>query len=143
MEKLMQGISFRPHHFLCALSFKGNGYSPGFIKNFANIMEHLNSEAGANTPIAVVAHTDSICRPCPHRLGLLCETESKINVLDQAHAKALQINPGMSLSWREAKEIIKNRMTLDTFNDVCSSCSWKALGICEGVLKEFLPATHC
>lgn len=138
----MQDISFRPHHFLCALCFKGKGYSDGFIKNFAAIMQHLNSAEGGDTNINVVAHTDSICSPCPHRLGLLCETESKINELDNAHAAALQIAAGESITWREAKELIAKRMTLEKFNEVCKTCSWKASGICEGVLKEFLPATH-
>jgi uncharacterized protein len=139
----MKAIRFRPHHFLCALCFKGKGYSSSFVKNFAAIMERLNSPGGTETQIEVVAHTDSICSPCPHRSGLLCETEGKITTLDQAHAKALQINPGDTLSWGEAKEMIKQRMTLDIFHEVCKTCSWKALGICEGVLKDFLPATHC
>jgi hypothetical protein len=129
-------ISFRPHHFLCALCFKGSGYSPAFVANFHVIMDILHSSQGDNTKINVVAHTDSICEPCPNRLGKTCTTEEKINLLDTAHAAVLDIHHQDSITWGEAKKRIAEKMTLEKFHQICAVCSWKQYGICEDVIKK-------
>ena len=126
-------IEFRPHHFLCTFCFKGKGYSPEFVDNYQVIAAQLKQDA--DTPIRVVNHTDSICSPCPHRQGLRCTTEAKVQHLDQAHAGALEIQPGDVLTWREAKNRIAERIDLNTFHKICATCSWKASGICESVLS--------
>jgi len=120
-------ISFRPHHFLCAFCFQGKGYSPEFIKNFLAIMENLTDE----TLIEVVAHTDSICSPCPHRREKSCTSQEKILRLDHAHAKVLGIASGEQITWGEAKQRIYQQMTLEKFHQACAPCDWKGLGICE------------
>jgi len=129
-------ISFRPHHFLCALCFKGRGYSPAFISNFHVIMDMLNSTDGDNTKINIVTHTDSICEPCPSRIGKSCTSEEKITVLDTAHASALQLNDQDSITWGDAKKRIAEKISLDIFHQICSTCSWKQYGICEDVIKN-------
>ncbi len=133
-------IKFRPHHFLCALCFQGKGYSPTFIANFQTIMNILNSNDGDNTEIKIVKHSDSICEPCPNRIGKKCTTQEKITALDTAHAAALDINTITSITWGDAKKIIAEKITLDKFNEICSTCNWKSYGICEGVLTKFLPS---
>jgi uncharacterized protein len=134
----MTTITFRPHHFMCALSFQGNGYSPAFVANFAAIMQQLNAPEGNAVEIAVVDHTDSICEPCPSRLGKACQTQEKITRLDNAHAQVLQISPGQTLTWGAAKQRIGDLMSLENFHQACEGCSWKSFGICEGVLTKFL-----
>ena len=131
-------INFRPHHFLCALCFKGRGYSPAFVSNFKAIMDVLNAPDGDKTPINIVGHTHSICHPCPNRLNASCLTEEKITVLDQAHARALNISAGETITWEDAKKKIAERLTLQTFHQICGPCEWKEYGICEEVLKDFL-----
>ncbi len=131
-------INFRPHHFLCALCFQGRGYSSAFVAHFAAIMSLLHSPEGDNTHIHIVDHTDSICDPCPHRIGNACQTEEKIAVLDQAHANALDIKVNTTMTWGEAKNKIAQHLTLDKFHQMCATCSWKKWGICESRLKEFL-----
>lgn len=131
-------ITFRPHHFLCALCFQGKGYSPLFIANFQTIMDKLNSPGGDATVIQVTTHTDSICAPCPNRIGRHCATEEKIAVLDHAHTDALQLKTETILTWGEAKQRIKEKMTLESFHQICATCSWKQYGICESVLTAFL-----
>jgi uncharacterized protein len=131
-------IKFRPHHFLCALCFQGNGYSPAFVDNFHTIMAILNSAHGNNTPIQIVSYTDSICDPCPHRAGTACATEKKIASLDKAHAAALHMKPGETITWNDAKNNIAEKMSLETFHHICASCDWKKYGICEAALKTFL-----
>lgn len=131
-------LAFRPHHFLCALCFQGKGYSPGFIKNFSAIMDRLNSAGGEETAIRVVNETDAICAPCPHRLGKTCVTQEKITVLDQAHASALELAPNETLTWGNAKQRIKDNITLASFHAICASCDWKPYGLCENALSAFL-----
>jgi uncharacterized protein len=126
-------IKFRPHHFLCALGFEGKGYSPEFIANFANIAAQL--QVDDSTVIEVVGETDDICRPCPHRQAQRCESQAKIDQLDQAHARVLGLRPGDELTWQEAKARIKSQMSIDAFNRACAPCEWKRLGICEKHLR--------
>ena len=122
-------IKFRPHHFLCALGFEGKGYAPGFVANFAAIVAQLQDND--STVIEVVGQADDICQPCPHRRGTRCASQEKINQLDQGHARVLTLQPGDQLTWREAKDRIKQHMSLNRFHQVCAGCEWKSLGVCE------------
>ena len=131
-------ISFRPHHFMCALSFQGKGYSSAFVANFTEIMAQLKAERGDEIEIDVVKHTDSICGPCPSRRDQLCVSQDKISALDKAHAEILQLNDVTALTWGEAKLRIAKFMTVEKFHQACVGCEWKALGICEKVLMDFL-----
>lgn len=133
----MTAVTFRPHHFLCTLCFKGKGYSPTFIANYKEIYQNLHKEKGEHTPIKVVSHTDSICSPCPHKRDLTCAAQEKINKLDDAHAAVLEINAGDVLTWQQGKQRIKEKMTLEKFHTICAPCEWKKYGICEETLKNF------
>lgn len=129
-------ISFRPHHFLCTLCFQGKGYSPDFIRNYKVIAKQLRQDD--TVAITVTTEADSICTPCPRKRGLGCQTQTKIDNLDSAHAAVLGLVAGDSLTWGQAKQRIKERMTLADFHKTCESCSWKEYGVCETVLTEFL-----
>lgn len=129
-------LYFRPHHFLCAIGFQGMGYSPKFVKNFKKIMDRLTGLDGDSQMIEVVSHTDIICSPCPRRRGKSCLDQSKISILDQAHKDALGLNDGDCLTWGEAKSRIASRVSLETFHNICASCQWKSLGVCEKALRD-------
>ncbi len=131
-------IQFRPHHFLCTLCFQGKGYSRTFIANYQAIVETLQSTDGDEQSIRVTNTTDSICSPCPHKRNERCATEEKISVLDQAHAHALDLSPNQMITWGQAKQAIKEKISLEIFHQICATCSWKSMGICEEVLNEFL-----
>ena len=127
-------LSFRPHHFLCTLAFQGEGYSPKFVRNYWKIVKLLKTNG--DTLIEVTSGLDSICHPCPNHSNAECNVEKKIRVLDQRHSKVLGIFPGNILTWSEAELKIKEKMTLAKFNQACSGCQWKSLGICEMALKK-------
>lgn len=129
-------IKFRPHNFLCALGFIGEGYSPEFIANFTAIMAILTSAGGDETKITIVNEADSICAPCPHRRGKSCASQELITQLDQDYGKTLNMNSGDVISWGEAKQRIKTHVSLDKFHSICASCEWKKLGVCEKALRE-------
>lgn len=129
-------IYFRPHHFLCTLGFRGKGYSDAFVRNFSRIVQQLRSPEGASEKITVIFETDHICKPCPNRRSKLCVEQEKIEKLDQAHAHSLNLKEGDVLTWQEAKERINQRIDEETFDQICSGCSWKDLGFCREALRE-------
>lgn len=128
--------SFRAHHFLCAYCFQGAGYSKKFIRNFSAIMARLNGPDGDNQTIVVAAHTDDICRPCPHKRDLACESEEKVRRLDAAHSEVFGLKPNAVISWSKFKHDLAKNLTIDKFNNICEGCEWKASGICESVLQS-------
>ncbi len=130
-EKLI--IAFRPHHFLCTLGFQGKGYSSSFVNNFANIVQELKNNE--NTHIHVISSGDSICRACPSLSSRGCEEEAKVQALDHRHTQVLGFKPGDQITWAEAKQTIKENMTLNAFHAVCEGCEWKPQGMCEKALR--------
>lgn len=129
-------LKFRPHHFLCALGFKGRGYSGPFVENFQKIAEKLHGPQGDQTPIQVLRQTDSICAPCPHRREAQCQKEESIQAIDEAHQNILGLKEGEVLTWGEAKKRLAQSMSMDDFHWACGSCEWKHLGFCEQELAK-------
>jgi soluble lytic murein transglycosylase-like protein len=131
-------LEFRPHHFLCTLGFEGKGYSDEFVRGYREIADRLRATGaeGDATVIRVTGRTDSICAPCPNRMGEACATEGKIQALDHGHAAVLGLSPGQELSWGEAKARIAEKMNDADFERVCAPCSWKALGVCQKALTR-------
>jgi hypothetical protein len=132
----LPSLRFRPHHFLCTLSFQGKGYSPPFIKNYQSICDQLRAPDGDSIEIEVIEETDAICKPCPHRRGSLCTEQTKIEQLDQAHAKVLGIKPGDQLTWGEAKDRLRQRMSIATHLEICQGCEWLDHGDCRKALAN-------
>lgn len=130
-------IRFRPHHFLCALGFQGKGYSPDFTQNMHDIVvDRLRAKGGDEVLLQTVGLSDDICAPCPKRRGRLCTEQSKIKVLDRAHATALKLAPGEQLTWGEAKARIKAHVPPGYLETICKGCQWLEYGMCERALDE-------
>jgi len=121
---------------MCSLCFQGKGYSDEFVENFFKIVNQLREENGDDVEIEVVAETDDVCAPCPSRREKLCTKQVTIDQLDENHANVLRLKPGDVLTWGEAKQRIKEYMSLENFHQACAPCSWKSLGICEKILRE-------
>lgn len=122
---------------MCTLAFSGKGYSLGFIKNYKKIVQEINNDE--DTLIEVVEYMDSICSPCPNKLDdTLCKSQSKIVKLDNAHKKILELKTGESISWRKAKNRIKQNMSIEKFHSACNGCSWKQYGVCEQKLSDLI-----
>lgn len=130
-------ITFRPHHFLCALGFEGKGYSDGFTANMSQIVvDVLRAPGGDATLIAVTGATDDICGPCPKRRGTLCTEQEKIATLDSRHARALGLFADSRLSWGEAKRRIVKRVPPGSLATLCKGCRWLEMGMCESALAR-------
>lgn len=127
-------ITFRPHHFLCSLGYKGLGYSSKFVANYDKIIKIIRADE--TTPIQVVSGFDNICKSCPNKKTKTnaCVFENKIAKLDHAHLNILGLSHGESITWQEAKNRIKNKFSIEDFHKACEPCEWKKLGICEEAL---------
>ena len=135
-------LKFRPHHFLCTVGFAGQGYSDEFVKGYQEIARGLREAPdGDDVMIEVVSHTDSICTPCPNKQGLKCTTEEKVQKLDTHHASALGLRAGDRLTWGEAKQRVRERVSNEVFDKICDPCGWKPKGICEKALNQLKKVT--
>ena len=136
-------IRFRPHHLLCTLCFRGEGYSSAFIEKYGMIAARLRDENdGDEVLIRLVEGPDEVCSFCPKLDNGLCETQEAVDELDRTHARVLGLQGDEILSWGEAKRLLAERMTLEAFEMACAPCGWKGRGICRRVLerrKEWRP----
>ena len=128
-------VTFRPHHFLCALGFQGKGYSDRFTANMAGIVKRLRAPDGGAVKIEVTFQADSICAPCPHKRGQSCEKAGKIAALDMRHARALSVADGDCLTWTDAQARIVAQVPPGSLAQLCKGCQWLELGLCEAALR--------
>ncbi len=120
---------------MCTLGFQGKGYSLSFIENYQKIVEQLAKDP--LTQIEVTAGLDSVCQACPRQLNdETCSRQDFIKKLDCAHQDILGIKVNQVISFASAKELIRQRMTLEKFHSACEGCEWKSYGVCESALKR-------
>jgi uncharacterized protein len=133
----MTAIRYRPHHFLCSLGFEGKGYSEAFTANMsAIVMGRLRASDGDATVIELTGGLDDICAPCPKNRGHACEVQAKIDRLDSAHAAALSLGDGDSLTWGQAKARILTHVAPGSLKTLCAGCEWEPFGMCEAALAR-------
>lgn len=132
----MTRLKLRPHHFLCAINFRGKGYTKEFVDNFYFIIDTLENK-NPELLIDVVCHNDDVCAYCLHTERCAKKlTDSFVDHIDQRHMQIL--NFPKVLKWSEAKDIIRKNVSMETFHWMCAKCPWKNMGICESALKDFL-----
>ncbi len=131
------GLTFRPHHFLCALGYRGKGYSDAFTANMTQIVTYgLFANGGDHTLIRVRTAADSLCAPCPKRRGEGCTNQAEIDALDGRHAAALNLKQGDVLTWGQAKMRIRAKVQPDDLDSLCAGCKWLELGLCKSALSD-------
>ncbi|MEM7644473.1 MAG: DUF1284 domain-containing protein [Pseudomonadota bacterium] len=130
-------IRLRPHHVLCSIGFEGHGYDAPFTANMVRlVMGILRAPSGLDEEILITKQADAICAPCPNRVGLGCEFHSKISMLDENHAKALDLSAGLQLTWGDALERVKQRVEPDDLDHLCAGCRWLESGMCKKALSQ-------
>ncbi|MDR2831346.1 MAG: DUF1284 domain-containing protein [Rickettsiales bacterium] len=118
---------------MCTLAFQGYGYSQGFVKNYSKIANKVISDP--NTRIKVVGNLDSICSACPNQTKQgECTTQAKVLELDRRHMEILGIKIRETLTWNEAVEKIREKISIEKFEYACQGCSWQPYGICKSAL---------
>lgn len=123
-------IKFRPHHFLCVLTYVGKGYSPAFTENFDTIIDTLN--AGTHT-LQMVSGPDDICAP------RLCDKNDACHCYDaqitQTDALALndirQLTPFENIQIGDTITLTKNLIAdmrkayqNQSIRTACKDCEW-------------------
>ena len=132
-------VRLRPHHVLCSIGFEGRGYSSPFIANMSQVIDgQLRAPGGEAITIAFTAQADSICAPCPNRVGMGCAKGEVIEGLDGRHAAALGIAAGDRLSWGACLDRVVETVRPDDLDHLCAGCGWLAEGMCKSALARLL-----
>ncbi|MEM7489825.1 MAG: DUF1284 domain-containing protein [Pseudomonadota bacterium] len=134
-------INLRPHHVLCSIGFVGHGYDAPFTANMVRlVMGTLRAPGGRDEAVLITGQADTICAPCPHRDGLGCEFQAKIDGLDARHAEALDLSPGTRITWGEALDRVRTRVVPDDLDRLCDGCRWLSDGTCKAALTRLRDA---
>ncbi len=87
--------------------------------------------------ISIVTNNDNICQACPHlRQDTGCKSFEKTDLIDQRHLEVLDLKVGQVISWQDAKQVIKIKMTKEKFDYACFTCEWKKYGVCSEALTR-------
>lgn len=128
----------RAHHLLCALGFRGLGYSPEFVANMTQVVRRLR---GGRARVALVDTPDVICAACPNLQGGRCRPasgrRSRVPTRDRRVLRRLGLVSGAELTARQAYALVRERITPEELREkLCAGCRWVGLGYCEAGLTE-------
>ncbi len=127
----------RGHTLLCLQGFRGEGYSPEFIRNMGSI--HAELLRNPSAWVEVVEEPDAICGACPHRMPAGCglngdASEEGMQAQDGHVLRLLGLRPGDRLRWHEILDRIGRSLSGSSLPDICGQCRWLPLGYCrEGI----------
>ncbi len=86
----------RGHHLICLNFFRGEGYSPDFIRNIYSVI--------GKEKVEVVAGPDEVCARCPYLKNNKCAnsgyTDEKILLQDGEALRLLRLKPGEIVDWK-------------------------------------------
>lgn len=123
-------IQLRPHHLLCTQAYQGYGYSKAFTSCMDQLVEDLPSST-----VELIPGLDHICRPCPYNEGNNCSTEEKVLRMDQKVLSYFSLAYG-EIDYQSTIHKIKEELTKEIFEDLCSTCSWYDYDLCRGKLLK-------
>ncbi|WP_263411080.1 DUF1284 domain-containing protein [Terriglobus tenax] len=136
-------IRLRPHHLLCMLTYKGEGYSQEFVKNFDRLTRQL---AATGEPVEVVSGPDDVCAPLLESGECHCFSPSVVE-RDQKAAEELSallgevVAPGATLRLTPARlAMMKTAFRNGDIRSACVECPWKDL--CDGIAARGFAGTR-
>ena len=134
-------LRLRAHHVLCANGFRNSddfnemGFPDPMVANLSRIVrETLRAVDGERTRILITSTADAICAPCDRRIGTGCLLQDRIDRTDAGHAAALDLTPGLMLSWGECLDRIRARVVPADLDHLCVGCPWLPLGMCKDAI---------
>ncbi len=121
----MSSYKLRPHHGLCIQFFRGEGYSPKFVRNMTKIIEKLEE----NPEIQLISGADDLCRTCPNRVGEVdCRSDEKVLCYDAAVLKLCGLESGERLLWQEfSQRVYQEILNRNLREEICGECQWTEL----------------
>lgn len=129
-------IKLRPHQFICTIGFQGNSYTSGFNDNYLEIKKRL--EDNPETLVEVSDLNGDICSACPNQITSHHCSNSTFGKLDKKHKEVLELTTGQVLSWAEAKQRIKDKMSIGDFHYACEGCHRREQGNCQRALEKLI-----
>ncbi len=130
-------IPIRAHTLLCLQGFRGEGYSPRFIRTMQQTLASLRADP--ERKVRVGEQPDLFCEACPNLAPNGCGLrdpgfETVIRAQDRRVLQLLGIENGRVTTWAEILERIGRNMRGEMLPDLCGDCQWLALGTCaEGI----------
>jgi hypothetical protein len=132
-------LAIRGHTLLCLQGFRGEGYSPDFIRNMTEIHRRLAEDPAL--VVTVVDSPDAVCRACPHLSAEGCRlngpgSEGEMKAQDGEVLRRLGLEKGKGYPWGEILDRIGRRIVPPDLDDICGDCRWLPLGYCkEGIRR--------
>lgn len=130
--KNVSEIHLRPHHGLCLLNFRGDGYSDEFSTNMAAMQKRLFENP--QEMVTITKGADDLCSRCPNRRGSACRSEHP-PLFDSNVLKAAGIRYGQTMTWQE----LSGRTDLlrrEHLEEMCPDCEW--LTLCRSIAFDTL-----
>lgn len=116
-------LSLRPHHGLCMAYFVGEGYSSGFKKHMAEVLQAVQPE----TPVRLAAGVDEICSACPHNCGGVCESPT-VDSHDRAVLQACGLKKDQQLPFGEFTSLVQEKIIAKGLREeICGDCQWSRI----------------
>lgn len=116
-------LSLRPHHGLCMAYFVGEGYSSGFKKHMAEVLQAVQPE----TPVRLAAGVDEICSACPHNCGGVCESPT-VDSHDRAVLQACGLPKDQQLPFGEFTSLVQEKIIAKGLREeICGDCQWSSI----------------
>ena len=117
----------RGHHLLCALGFRGLGYSPEFARNMAATLARL--DAAPATPVTVTDTPDAICAAFPSDQPCHCH-QAHVAIRDRRVIAGIGLRPGGTRPWGVLRAHLAGAFRPGDLDALCASCPWLPLGHC-------------
>ena len=125
-------MKLRPHHLMCTQGYSGKGYSEDFVENMNNITDILRNNK--DVKINLVFFTDDICKSCPEKLEEdLCSSNNKVKSIDEKVVKYFNLEE-KEYNYKKIVKYIKDNMTEEIMDDICSTCQWYNMSKCKEVM---------
>lgn len=130
-------LKLRAHTLLCLQGFRGEGYDPGFVENFAEMHEHLRNDPALL--VEVVDGPDVVCACCPHLRTSGCtlrgeDFEREMQAQDRHVLRLLGLRAGDVTTWGDILRRIRQGIAGTDLPTICGECRWLPLGYCrEGI----------
>ncbi|WP_439529585.1 DUF1284 domain-containing protein [Pannonibacter sp.] len=135
-------IRLRPHHFLCMLTFVGEGYSRRFVVNYGRIIDRIR----AGERIVLVEGPDDICAPLLSTEDPHCHNDSvKLRdaqaLADVAALMGLRLETGVELALDGALIArLQAGFATGAIRKACGGCQWS--GLCDQVAGNGFAGTR-
>ena len=121
-------IKLRGHHLICLHFFKGEGYSPEFVKNLGEILRR----AEAGDEIEVCSGADNVCKMCPYLRREKClydeDADAEMREMDRRAMKLLRLKINERVKWTEIGKKIPE-IFKEWSEEYCKECDWRR--VCE------------